>query len=55
LSEDRAHAVADALTERGISANSFICKGNGGRKPVADNKTTLGKARNRRVEITILE
>jgi len=55
LSLERAHAIADELTKRGIQASRFICKGSGGKKPVADNKTSDGKARNRRVEITILE
>ena len=55
LSLDRAHAIAQALSKRGIQAGRFICKGSGGRKPVADNSTEEGRARNRRVEITILE
>ena len=55
LSLDRAHAIAEALTKRGIQGGRFICKGSGGKKPVADNGTEAGRARNRRVEITILE
>lgn len=55
LSIERAQAIAKALTERGIAAGRFICKGFGGTKPVADNSTSEGKARNRRVEITILD
>lgn len=55
LSQERAHAVASALAERGIPAGKFICRGYGAVKPVADNTTAEGKARNRRVEITILE
>ena len=55
LSLDRAHAIAQALSKRGIQAGRFICKGSGGKKPVADNSTEEGRARNRRVEITILE
>lgn len=55
LSEERAHVIAEELSKRGISADKFICKGSGGKKPIADNSTTEGKALNRRVEITILE
>ena len=55
LSLSRAHAIAEELAKRGIQAGRFICKGSGGNKPVADNSTAEGRARNRRVEITILE
>ena len=55
LSEERALAVARALVQRGIPAEQFICRGSGGTKPVADNSTPEGKAKNRRVEITVLE
>ncbi len=55
LSEERARAIAQALSERGIKIGRFICKGWGGRKPIDTNDTTEGRARNRRVEITILD
>lgn len=55
LSEERARSIAKALSAYGIDAGRFICKGSGGRKPIADNSTPQGKAQNRRVEITILE
>lgn len=55
LSEKRAYAIALELTKRGIPSEKFICKGNGGRNPIADNATEQGKRKNRRVEITILE
>ncbi len=55
LSEERARAVAQALSERGVKIGRFICKGWGGRKPIDTNDTTEGRARNRRVEITILD
>ena len=54
LSLDRAHTIVSELTARGVSKNQFITKGSGGTKPVADNDTPEGRARNRRVEITIL-
>lgn len=55
LSVERANSVANALIQRGIPREKFICKGSGGTKPIADNSTQEGKSKNRRVEITILE
>lgn len=55
LSAERAHAIAEALSKKGIQASRFITKGSGAHKPIADNSTPEGKALNRRVEITILE
>ena len=55
LSKERADSIAAALTKRGIGSERFICKGSGGKKPIASNDTAEGKALNRRVEITILD
>jgi outer membrane protein OmpA-like peptidoglycan-associated protein len=55
LSIERAKHMVDELVMRGISADRFMYKGWGGTKPLASNTTTTGRARNRRVEITILE
>ncbi len=55
LSLERARTIAEELTKRGVSASRFICKGHAGKKPIADNSTTEGRALNRRVEITILD
>lgn len=55
LSKERADSIAAALSERGIGSERFICKGSGGKKPIASNDTAEGKALNRRVEITILD
>ncbi len=55
LSKERADSIAKALAARGISSERFICKGSGGKKPIASNETPEGKALNRRVEITILD
>ena len=55
LSKERAHSIAKALAVRGISSEHFVCKGSGGKKPIASNETPEGKALNRRVEITILD
>ncbi|MCJ7563295.1 MAG: OmpA family protein [Candidatus Aminicenantes bacterium] len=51
LSEQRAKAVLDAVVKQGIAANRMTAIGWGQDKPVADNRTEEGKAKNRRVEI----
>jgi len=53
LSERRAKTVAEELTRDGISASRLTVRGYGERKPVADNATEAGRARNRRVEIVV--
>ena len=55
LSVERAYTIAEELIKRGISAEKFIYKGSGSSKPIATNETPEGMAKNRRVEITILE
>ncbi|MGB9329925.1 MAG: OmpA family protein [Steroidobacteraceae bacterium] len=50
LSEARAAAVRQALITRGIPARRLSAKGYGARRPVADNTTEAGRARNRRIE-----
>jgi outer membrane protein OmpA-like peptidoglycan-associated protein len=56
LSARRAAAVADYLIDREVrSAERVVVRGYGAERPVADNRTEEGRARNRRVEITILE
>jgi OOP family OmpA-OmpF porin len=54
LSERRARAVADYLISTGLAADRFTVKGYGESDPVADNGTAEGRARNRRVELRIL-
>ena len=51
LSEQRAKAVLDAVVKQGIAANRMTAVGWGQDKPIADNRTEEGKAKNRRVEI----
>jgi len=51
LSEDRARSVVAALTAKGITADRLQAAGFGADKPVADNGSEEGKARNRRVEL----
>ncbi|MCP4149097.1 MAG: OmpA family protein [bacterium] len=55
LSEKRAFVVIQELVKRGLREDRFIYSGIGGAEPVAPNNTDEGKARNRRVEIVILE
>ncbi len=55
LSEQRARKIANELVNRGVSADSFIVRGWGGKKPLMPNDTAAGRSMNRRVEITILE
>jgi OOP family OmpA-OmpF porin len=51
LSEARARAVLTWLTQHGVAADRLTAKGYGKTKPVADNGSDEGRAKNRRVEI----
>jgi OOP family OmpA-OmpF porin len=51
LSENRAKAVMDAVISKGIGKTRLLSKGWGQTKPIEDNTTEEGKAKNRRVEI----
>jgi outer membrane protein OmpA-like peptidoglycan-associated protein len=51
LSQQRAAAVRQALTERGIETARFRVEGLGSAVPVADNTSAAGRQRNRRVEL----
>jgi outer membrane protein OmpA-like peptidoglycan-associated protein len=56
LSEARARSVAERLIALGArSADRIRATGYGDSRPIADNATEAGRARNRRVEVTILE
>lgn len=50
LSEARAKAVMEKMTELGIPADRLASKGHGESKPMTGNDTPEGKAQNRRVE-----
>lgn len=56
LSHDRAQAVVDYLIDRGIPYNRIqSVDGKGSDEPIADNGTSYGRSKNRRVEITLLQ
>lgn len=50
LSEARAAAVRTALVARGVPGGRLSAQGYGARRPIADNTTEEGRARNRRIE-----
>ena len=53
LSLRRALAARDYLIAQGVAASSIDVAGLGLSKPIADNSTSEGRARNRRVEIVV--
>ena len=54
LSVRRAESVKNYLTSKGVEKNRVYTEGKGEKQPVADNKTTEGRAKNRRVEIEVV-
>ncbi|MCD6122620.1 MAG: OmpA family protein [Spirochaetales bacterium] len=55
LSVERAKKIVDYLISRGIKPERLLYEGRGGTEPVAPNDTEENMAKNRRVEIIILE
>ena len=51
LSDERAKSVVAAIVAQGVDAKRLSTAGYGQDKPVADNKTEEGRAKNRRVEL----
>jgi OmpA-OmpF porin, OOP family len=51
LSIARAKAVAAAIADAGINSNRLDPVGYGQERPIADNRTEEGRAKNRRVEL----
>lgn len=55
LSTQRAEAVKEYLITHGIAPNRLFTRGYGEVKPIADNTTERGRARNRRIEFFVLD
>ena len=53
LSDNRAASVKAYIVSKGIEEGRLTSTGYGESKPIADNKTAAGKAKNRRVEMTL--
>jgi type VI secretion system protein ImpK len=54
LSQARAEAVRDMLASRAGNPARFSAEGRGDAEPIAPNDTAANRARNRRVDITVL-
>ncbi|MBV5297517.1 MAG: outer membrane protein OmpA [Rhodoferax sp.] len=54
LSVKRSEAVKAYLVSKGIEKNRVYTEGKGEKQPVADNKTSDGRAKNRRVEVEVV-
>jgi OOP family OmpA-OmpF porin len=55
LSQARAEAVKAYVVERGVKADMVAVSGEGPDRPVADNRTPEGRARNRRIEFKVVQ
>jgi len=53
LSQERADAVKKYLVSKGITDKRIVAKGYGPTRPVADNGTDAGKAKNRRTSLKV--
>lgn len=54
LSQERAQAVLEALSERAVDTATLTARGYGAAEPIADNKTEQGRVANRRIELRLL-
>ncbi len=55
LSQRRAQSIRDYLVTRGIAAERLVARGYADTRPLVDNATDEGRARNRRVEFLVTE
>jgi OOP family OmpA-OmpF porin len=53
LSERRVKSVRDYVVKKGVDGGRVTGQGFGESKPIADNKTKEGRAKNRRVEVKV--
>jgi OOP family OmpA-OmpF porin len=54
LSQRRAEAVKAYMVSLGVAKNRIYTEGKGESEPAADNKTSAGRAKNRRVEVEVI-
>ena len=54
LSEQRATAVVERLTELGVDPARLNARGEGELIPIADNETPEGREQNRRIEFLLV-
>ncbi len=55
LSQNRANAVMNALIGYGVKLTRLTAIGMGCKDPIADNETAEGRAKNRRIEVELLQ
>lgn len=55
LSQARAEAVKTYVASRGVAPDLVAVSGEGPDRPVADNRTAEGRARNRRIEFKVIQ
>jgi OOP family OmpA-OmpF porin len=55
LSQARAEAVKTYIASRGVAPDLVAVSGEGPDRPVADNRTPEGRARNRRIEFKVVQ
>jgi outer membrane protein OmpA-like peptidoglycan-associated protein len=54
LSNNRAKAVTNYFIQKGIAAKRLTAKGFGSTKPIENNTTEIGRAKNRRTELSVV-
>jgi outer membrane protein OmpA-like peptidoglycan-associated protein len=54
LSQARAQSVFSSLVGKGVAATRLMVSGQGPNEPIADNRSTPGRAKNNRIEIIFL-
>lgn len=55
ISKQRAQAVANYLLQRRVGRDQVIAQGYGAIRPIANNEDKAGRARNRRIEINLID